>query len=228
MDWTEEHDRLMCREILAVDPFTGTKKGTVQRGAKWKIIADHLLDILEPKFKVDSRAVRDRYQLLAQKLRKKLKSEEKASGIDTEMSETETAIEELIEKEDAAESIDGDGTQRQRERKNQDRENAEDMRRQAMERIGQTQKRKSVEGENETKKKKGQVEVILCYLRERNEFLQETQKEELALRKQELMLQEKKQEDFMKLIVQQQQLQSKQMQDFQAMMFTVLNKFGPK
>ena len=228
MYWTEEHDRLMCREILAVDPFTGTKKGTVQRGAKWKIIADHLLDILEPKFKVDSRAVRDRYQLLAQKLRKKLKSEEKASGIDTEMSETETAIEELIEKEDAAESIDGDGTQRQRERKNQDRENAEDMRRQAMERMGQTQKRKSVEGENETKKKKGQVEVILCYLRERNEFLQETQKEELALRKQELMLQEKKQEDFMKLIVQQQQLQSKQMQDFQAMMFTVLNKFGPK
>ena len=70
--------------------------------------------------------------------------------------------------------------------------------------------------------------MILCYLRERNEFLQETQKEELALRKQELMLQEKKQEDFMKLIVQQQQLQSKQMQDFQAMMFTVLNKFGPK
>ena len=37
MYWTEEHDRLMCREILAVDPFTGTKKGTVQRGAKWKI-----------------------------------------------------------------------------------------------------------------------------------------------------------------------------------------------
>ena len=121
MYWTEEHDRLMCREILAVDPFTGTKKGTVQRGAKWKIIADHLLDILEPKFKVDSRAVRDRYQLLAQKLRKKLKSEEKASGIDTEMSETETATEELIEKEYAAESIDGDGTQRQRERNKTER-----------------------------------------------------------------------------------------------------------
>ena len=172
MYWTEEHDRLMCREILAVVPFTGTKKGTVQRGAKWKIIADHLLEIMEPKFKVDSRAVRDRYQLLAQKLRKKLKSEEKASGIDTEMSETETAIEELIEKEDAAESIDGDGTQRQRERKNQDKENAEDMRRQAMERMGQTQKRKSAEGENETKKKKrSNGSDTLLYLRERNEFL---------------------------------------------------------
>ena len=121
------------------------------------------------------------------------------------MSETETAIEELIEKEDAAESIDGDGTQRQRERKNQDKDNAEDMRRQAMERMGQTQKRKSAEGENETKKKKrSNGSDTLLYLRERNEFLQETHKEELALRKQELMLQEKKQEDFMKLIVQQQ------------------------
>ena len=83
------------------------------------------------------------------------------------MSETQTAIEELIEK------IDGDATQRQRERKNQDRENAEDMRRQAIERKGQTQKRKSVEGENETKKKKrSNGSDTLLYLRERNEFLQ--------------------------------------------------------
>ena len=68
MHWTEEHDTLMYHEILAVDPFTGTKKGPVQRGAKWKIIADNLLEILEPKFKVDPIAVRDHYQLLAQKL----------------------------------------------------------------------------------------------------------------------------------------------------------------
>ena len=38
MFWTEEHEKLMCREILAVDPFSGTRKGTVQRGAKWKKI----------------------------------------------------------------------------------------------------------------------------------------------------------------------------------------------
>ena len=62
----------MCREILAVDPFTGTKKGTVQGGVKWKIIADHLFEILKSKFKrVESRAVRDSYQLLAEKPRKK-------------------------------------------------------------------------------------------------------------------------------------------------------------
>ena len=77
---------------------------------------------MEPKFKGDSRAVRDRYQRLAQKLRKKLKSKEKASGIDTEMSETETAIEELIEKEDAAESMDGDDTQAEGTKKSRQRE----------------------------------------------------------------------------------------------------------
>ena len=49
----------------------------------------------------------------------------------------------------------------------QDRENAEDMRKQAMERMGQTQKRKSVDGENETKKKKGSSRSdTLLYLRE--------------------------------------------------------------
>ena len=82
-----------------------------------------------------------------------------------------------------------------------------------MERMGQTQKRISVDGENETKKKKRSSRSdTLLYLRERDEFMHETHREELAFRRQELMLQEKKQEDSMKLIVQQQQqqLQSKQ------------------
>ena len=48
------------------------QKGNCSDGSKVEIIAENLLEILEPKFKVDPRAVRDRYQLLAQKLRKKL------------------------------------------------------------------------------------------------------------------------------------------------------------
>lgn len=85
MFWTEEHNLMLCREILAVDPFTGTKKGTVQRGAKWKEIVDNLMKIEIPKFKVDTRAVRDRYTLLSQKLKRKLREEEQASGIYTQI-----------------------------------------------------------------------------------------------------------------------------------------------
>ena len=34
MFWTEEHDALLCREMLAVDPFTDTKKKTEGRNGK--------------------------------------------------------------------------------------------------------------------------------------------------------------------------------------------------
>jgi hypothetical protein len=102
MFWTEEHDLMLCREILAVDPFTGTKKGTVQRGAKWKEIVDNLMKVEIPKFKVDTRAVRDRYTLLSQIVKRNLREEEQASGIDTDMTEVEDALEDILEIEDAS------------------------------------------------------------------------------------------------------------------------------
>ena len=54
--------------------------------------------------KLDKRAVRDRYNLLSKELRNMLKREEKESGIETDPTEVEMALEELIEKEDAAET----------------------------------------------------------------------------------------------------------------------------
>ena len=96
MFWTEEHDKLLCREILAVDPFTGTKKGTPQRGAKWSEVADNLSHIANPSFRVDARG--ERYKLLSEKLRKKVREEQKLSGISTDMSEVKNALENIIEK----------------------------------------------------------------------------------------------------------------------------------
>ena len=46
-------------------------------------------------FKVNKRAVRDRYNPLARELRSKLKKEEKASGIETEMRSIEGALEDV-------------------------------------------------------------------------------------------------------------------------------------
>ena len=42
MTWKTVHDEMLCREILVVDPFTGTKKGTVARGFKWEGVAQNL------------------------------------------------------------------------------------------------------------------------------------------------------------------------------------------
>ena len=74
------------------------------RGTKWEEVAENVNKIKQIYFKVDKRAVRDRYNLLAKELRKKLKREKKESGVETDMTEVEMALEELIEKEDAAET----------------------------------------------------------------------------------------------------------------------------
>ena len=45
--------------------------------------------------KVNKTAVCDRYNILARELRKKLRNEEKASGIETEMTNLENTLEDL-------------------------------------------------------------------------------------------------------------------------------------
>ena len=151
MVWSTVDDEMLCREILVVDPFTGTKKGTVERGTKWEEVAENLNKIEQVYFKVDKRAVRDRYNLLSRELRNKLKREEKESGIETDMTEVEMALEELIEKEDAAETEQRVVENQKKVKDSQDRENAESVRKKAMERLGQMHKRKADEGESEGK-----------------------------------------------------------------------------
>ena len=73
MIWNEEKDELLCREIFAVDVFSGTKRTTVARGAKWEKVAENLNKQQDVFFKVDKRAVRDRYNNLSRELTKKIK-----------------------------------------------------------------------------------------------------------------------------------------------------------
>ena len=97
MFWTEEHDVVLAREMLGNSPFAGTNCVTLQRGRKWNEIFERLLQIEAPKFKVHQRGVRERYGLLAKAYRRKIREEERASGISTpELTEVEQALEDLI------------------------------------------------------------------------------------------------------------------------------------
>jgi hypothetical protein len=69
MLWTAKHNELLCREILVVNMFTGTRQRTVQRCAKWDLIAGSLNKIQDIYFRVSQRSVRYRYNLLAKQLR---------------------------------------------------------------------------------------------------------------------------------------------------------------
>ena len=91
MVWNTVRDEMLCREMLVVDPFIRTKKGTVERGTEWEEVADNLNKIQQVYVKVDKQALRDRYNPLSKELRNKLKREEKRRGIETDMTEVEMA-----------------------------------------------------------------------------------------------------------------------------------------
>ena len=102
MEWTAAHDVQLCREMLAINPFKAKRK-TTQRTKILETVVHHLEQIEEPSFKVTVRAIRGRYTLLAKKFRKRMASEQKASGISPEMSERDVLLEELTGLEDLSE-----------------------------------------------------------------------------------------------------------------------------
>ena len=53
MVWSEKHDEMLCREIIGVDVFNGTKKGT-QKSAKWSQVVENLSSVQGMHFKVDN------------------------------------------------------------------------------------------------------------------------------------------------------------------------------
>ena len=64
MQWSEEHDVLFLKEMLARNVF-GAKKGSPARGLAWEAIVDHLNEIHSPKFQLKvKKAVRERWNLL--------------------------------------------------------------------------------------------------------------------------------------------------------------------
>ena len=149
MEWTPQHDRALLDEMSVSEVFQ-YKKGTPERGQVWDSIAANLNAVEYPKFKVLKRSCRDRWTLLRGKYQKKMTNEIKASGIDVEVNEIDTITEELIGKEDAAVSTGG----KDKKKVEEEKKAAEQIRKKAMERLGESSKRCGADGEVEVKKKK--------------------------------------------------------------------------
>ena len=76
MDWTNEHDILLCREVIVNDPYE-FKTGSHERGQCLHKIADILNAIQNPWFKVDQRSIRDRLKKLLKAFITKENAEER-------------------------------------------------------------------------------------------------------------------------------------------------------
>ena len=102
MKWSEEHDLMLCREVLVIEPFKYPKQSR-ERGIIWGEIAQNLNGLSSPKFTVRTRSVRHRLTLLLKKYKEKMRNEEQGSGMKCdEETELEMALSDIIEKEQAA------------------------------------------------------------------------------------------------------------------------------
>ena len=104
MFWTHDHEAILCKEVVNVNPYT-TKKGSTQRSSMWEKIADTLNKCTVPKFRVDKRSVRDHVGVLVYKHKKKLLAEEKETGITPdEPTELENLLDMIIASEESGEA----------------------------------------------------------------------------------------------------------------------------
>ena len=125
MKWTDEHDILLLREMIASELFQ-FKKGSPERSKLWESIHERLNKLDNPKFMIkEKRGVRDRWNLLQTKFKRTQREELRASGIDYELSEKNALVEELCEKEDSFSA--------KEKKKSDDKEAAEEIRKKAME-----------------------------------------------------------------------------------------------
>ena len=124
------------------------------------------------------------------KFQVRLNREERASGTSDDNSELDNLLEEILEKEKAAkEKLDNDDESLANEKAA-----AEDMRKHALERVGQTAKRKSKEEGPEAEKSKSRKSRKSTG--EAVEYLKERASKEIQLREQELEMRKKEQDSI--------------------------------
>ena len=233
MEWSEEKNVVLCLEVLLVDPYK-VKERTTQRAQLWQQIADNLLKLPLPTFKVDKRAVREHVDMLVKKYKRKMTMEEKASGISPEQSELDILLEEIVERSEVATEHHLKEVEENKEKFEKERHDAEDIRLKAMETYSKSKKRnietddsnEPVAGTNTKRRRRASGSDTVAYLKEKAVKEQEYREREIELRSKQLEREEERQNkqdtqhnEFMQMILnQQQQQQQQQVQQFQMVM----------
>lgn len=191
--WTKEHDILLCREVLSVNPFSA-KKNSNERGKLWEEISTNLNSTSGVRFFVTKRSVRDHLNILIKRYRKKMNAEERSTGVSPEPTELDQALADIIEMEEVASTSQEIDEAVRKEKEDTGKQKAESMRKMAMEKLGETQKRAVEEGEQENhmKKKRRSGNETISFPREKAESKKALREEELAIRRKQQELEEKK------------------------------------
>ena len=220
--WTEQHDIMFCYEIRTIEPYQ-FKAGTRESGTAWEQIALNLNSLEKPKFSVNKRSVRDRYNVLKGNFLRNISNEEQSSGIDPENNELDQLLEEICACATEYERRILEVNETDIARKNQEQQTAEEMRRKSMETFAETAKRKGIE-EPATGQKKKRIggNQTVAYLREKLEKETEIRNKEIELRQAELQADRNKQIEMEK---QQNRVAEQQIEVLKAFNTHIQNQF---
>ena len=151
MVWTEQKDIIMLTTIAAEGVFHW-KLGSRERGKAWQAVAVSLNANTTQSFCVLARSIRDRFNILAKKVKSTLSKELKESGGgDEEQSELERLVEELVTLGEESDKRADDQSEAKKETMANEKKQAIEMRERALERFGETRKRNDDEQEAEKK-----------------------------------------------------------------------------
>ena len=132
MEWTDNHDILLLCEMIASKLFQ-FKKGSPDRGKIWESLWKRLNKVDHPKiYDKGEEGSQGPWNLLQAKFKRIQREELQSRGIDCVLSQKDVLIEELCEKEDSFSAKD--------KKKSDDKEAAEKVRKQAMERMASKKK----------------------------------------------------------------------------------------
>lgn len=184
MEWLESHDLALYGEVLVFKPFKYPKRSK-ERSEIWGRIAVNLNSPRSQKFTVSKRSVRDRLTLLQTKYKEKIREEERASGKDCQKTQLDAALEEIAEKERAADLERNDKTSAVNKKNKSEKTSAEEVRLQAMECLSKTQKRNADLGEEKSSKYRKRSSDAVEYLKEKFQEEKELRKEEIELKRKE-------------------------------------------
>ncbi|CAB4028793.1 Hypothetical predicted protein [Paramuricea clavata] len=220
---------------MAAEGVLHHKSKSRNRGVSWQKVVERLNAL--PSFDVNTKSVRDRFNLLAKKYKVKMGKQERATGGGgIEVTEAENLLEELIAmEEDANERADEESRARQIV-EDEDKAKAIEMRKRAMESMGETRERLGKKNE-EKRRRSGNQSMV--FLEKAIETKQKMQEEEKRAREEERRDQQEIQTAFLRQlevsqqqhaaqsnmteqhllqsIAMQQQQQQQQMQQFSAM-----------
>ena len=212
-----------------LDINKGLKKG----GNAWKHISENLNQIRSEQFKVDQRAVRERFGVLKAHTEAKNREELIASGIAPECTPVEQAVEDILEQMKECEKHFEEEENTKNGKSENEKRAAEEMRLKAMETYAESKKRKGSE-ENEEKdiklkKSRSSGSDTLVYLKEKAESEKEFKLQELEIKKKKYELQEaqhqimqEQQQQMFSVLKEQAQLQQQQSQQMFTLMSGVL------